>query len=153
MKDYAEAKREYDKVKDAVRDSRNIGYGIVPPSLDDMELEEPEIIRQGNRFGVRLRASAPAYHMIRVDVESEVAPIIGTERQSEELVQYLLDEFEANPEKLWDTNIFGKSLHNLVREGIQNKLFRMPDNAQEKLRETLQKIVNEGSGGLIAIIL
>ncbi|NLY53666.1 MAG: stage IV sporulation protein A [Firmicutes bacterium] len=153
MRDYAQAKREYDRVKDAVRDSRNTGYGIVPPSLDDMILDEPEIIRQGNRFGVRLRASAPAYHMIRVDVESEVAPIIGTEKQSEELVKYLIDEFEANPQKLWESNIFGKSLHNLVREGIQNKLFRMPDNAQEKLRETLQKIVNEGSGGLIAIIL
>ena len=153
MRDYAQAKREFDKVKDAVRDSRNAGYGIVPPSLDDMDLDHPEIIRQGNRFGVRLRATAPAYHMIRVDVESEVAPIIGTEKQSEELVKYLLEEFEANPEKLWETNLFGKSLHTLVREGIQNKLLRMPDNAQEKLRETLEKIVNEGSGGLIAIIL
>lgn len=153
MKDYAEAKREYDKIKDAVRDARNAGYGIVPPSLDDMALDQPEIMRQGNRFGVRLRATAPAYHLVRVDVESEVAPIIGTERQSEELVQYLMEEFEANPEKLWDANIFGKSLHNLVREGIQNKLFSMPPNAQEKLRETLQKIVNEGSSGLIAIIL
>ena len=153
IKEYALAKQEYDKVKDAVRDSRNMGYGIVPPSLDDMLLEEPEIIRQGNRFGVRLRASAPAYHMIRVDVQSEVAPIIGTEKQSEELVKYLLDEFEANPQKLWESNIFGKSLHTLAREGIQNKLLRMPDNAQDKLRETLQKIINEGSGGLIAIIL
>ncbi len=153
MRDYAQAKREYDKIKDAVRDARNTGYGIVPPSLEEMDLDEPEIIRQGNRFGVRLRATAPAYHLIRVNVESEVAPIIGTEKQSEELVKYLLEEFEANPEKLWETNIFGKSLHNLVREGIQNKLLRMPDNAQEKLRETLEKIVNEGSGGLIAIIL
>ncbi len=153
VKEYSVAKREYDKIKDAARDARNTGYGIVPPSLDDMVLDEPEIIRQGNRFGVRLRAAAPAYHMIRVDVESEVAPIIGTEKQSEELVKYLIDEFESNPEKLWESNIFGKSLHNLVREGIQNKLLRMPDNAQEKLRETLQKIVNEGSGGLIAIIL
>lgn len=153
MREYAQAKREYDKIKDAVRDARNTGYGIVPPSLEEMDLDEPEIIRQGNRFGVRLRATAPAYHLIRVNVESEVAPIIGTEKQSEELVKYLLEEFEANPEKLWETNIFGKSLHNLVREGIQNKLLRMPDNAQEKLRETLEKIVNEGSGGLIAIIL
>lgn len=153
MKDYAVAKREYDKLKDALRDVKNTGYGIVPPSLDEMVLDEPVIIRQGNRFGVRLRATAPSYHMIRVDVESEVAPIIGTEKQSEELVKYLVDEFEANPQKLWDSNIFGKSLHTLVREGIQNKLLKMPDNAQEKLRETLQKIVNEGNGGLIAIIL
>lgn len=153
MKDYAVAKREYDKLKDGLRDVRNTGYGIVPPSLEEMVLDEPEIIRQGNRFGVRLRATAPAYHLIRVDVESEVAPIIGTEKQSEELVKYLIDEFEANPQKLWESNIFGKSLHTLVREGIQNKLFRMPDNAQEKLREVLQKMVNEGNGGLIAIIL
>jgi stage IV sporulation protein A len=153
MGGYAVAKREYDRLRDALRDVRNTGYGIVPPSLEDMALDEPEIIRQGNRFGVRLRASAPAYHMIRVDVESEVAPIIGTEKQSEELVRYLVDEFEASPQKLWESNIFGKSLHTLVREGIQNKLFKMPDNAQEKLREVLQKMVNEGSGGLIAIIL
>lgn len=153
IKDYATAKREYDKLKDALRDVRNTGYGIVPPSLEEMVLDEPEIIRQGNRFGVRLRATAPAYHLIRVDVESEVAPIIGTEKQSEELVKYLIEEFEASPQKLWESNIFGKSLHNLVREGIQNKLFRMPDNAQEKLREVLQKMVNEGNGGLIAIIL
>jgi stage IV sporulation protein A len=153
MREYAIAKREYDRLKDALRDVRNTGYGIVPPSLDDMILDEPEIIRQGNRFGVRLRASAPAYHMIRVDVESEVAPIVGTEKQSEELVKYLIDEFESNPQKLWESNIFGKSLHTLVREGIQNKLLKMPENAQEKLRETLQKIVNEGNGGLIAIIL
>lgn len=153
IKDYAIAKREYDKLKDALRDVKNSGYGIVPPSLEDMVLDEPEIIRQGNRFGVRLRATAPAYHLIRVDVESEVAPIIGTEKQSEELVKYLIDEFEASPQKLWESNIFGKSLHTLVREGIQNKLFKMPDNAQEKLREVLQKMVNEGNGGLIAIIL
>ncbi len=153
MKDYSVAKREYDKLKDALRDVRNTGYGIVPPSLEEMVLDEPEIIRQGSRFGVRLRATAPAYHLIRVDVESEVAPIIGTEKQSEELVKYLIDEFEASPQKLWESNIFGKSLHTLVREGIQNKLFRMPDNAQEKLREVLQKMVNEGNGGLIAIIL
>ncbi|MGI6343922.1 MAG: stage IV sporulation protein A [Bacillota bacterium] len=153
MREYATAKFEYGKLKDAVRDARNTGYGIVPPTLDDMLLEEPEIIRQGNRFGVRLRASAPAYHLIRVDVQSEVAPIIGTEKQSEELAKYLLDEFEANPEKLWESNLFGKSLHTLVREGIQNKLTTMPDNAQEKLRETLERIVNEGSGSLIAIIL
>lgn len=153
MKEYAESNREYVKIKDAVRDARNTGYGIVPPSLMEMVLDEPEIIRQGNRFGVRLKASAPAYHMIRVDVQSEVTPIVGTEKQSEELIKYLIDEFESSPQKLWEANIFGKSLHNLVTEGIQNKLFQMPDNAQEKLRETLQRIVNEGSGGLIAIIL
>lgn len=153
MQIYAHAKREYDYIQDALRDARNLGYGIVPPRLDEMALEEPEIIRQGNRFGVRLRASAPAFHFVRVDVESEIAPIIGSEKQSEELIKYLIDEFETDPQRLWQSNIFGKSLHTLVKEGIQKKLHNMPDNAQEKLRETIQKIVNEGSGGLIAIIL
>jgi stage IV sporulation protein A len=153
MPDFASAKRSYVKVAEALKDAANTGYGIVPPSLDEMALEQPEIIRQGNRFGVRLKASAPSLHIIRVDVNSEVAPIVGTERQSEELVQYLLDEFEQNPERLWESNLFGKSLSALVKEGIQNKLVRLPDDAQEKLRETLEKIVNEGSGGLIAILL
>lgn len=153
MKVFSQAKREYDRIKDAFRDARTSGYGIAPPSLEEMALDQPDIIRQGNRFGVRLRASAPSFHIIRVDVESEVAPIVGTEKQSEELIKYLVDEFEASPEKLWEANIFGKSLHVLVKEGIQNKLMTMPDNAQEKLRECLQRIVNEGSGGLIAIIL
>ncbi len=153
VRQMAIAKREYDKVADAIEAVRETGYGIVPPSLSEMILEEPEIIRQGNRFGVRLKASAPSFHFIRVDVESEVAPIVGTEKQSEELVKYLLDEFEADPQKLWQSNLFGKSLHTLVSEGIQNKLYKMPPNAQEKLQQTLQRIVNEGSGGLIAILL
>ncbi|MBS3939077.1 MAG: stage IV sporulation protein A [Peptococcaceae bacterium] len=147
------SKREYERIRHAYRDSRVAGYGISPPSLEEMALDQPEIIRQGNRFGVRLRATAPSFHIIRVDVESEVAPIVGTEKQSEELIKYLVDEFEANPEKLWEANIFGKSLQHLVREGIQNKLLTMPDDAQGKLRECLRRIVNEGSGGLIAIIL
>jgi len=118
-----------------------------------MSLEEPEIIKQGSRFGVKLRASAPSIHMIRADIETEIAPLVGTEKQSEELVSYLLKEFENEPEKLWQSNIFGKSLHELVSEGLQNKLYRMPEDAQLKLQETLQKIINEGSGGLICIIL
>jgi len=148
-----QSSREYDRIRDAFLSARNQGYGIAPPSLEEMTLDQPDIIRHGNRFGVRLRATAPSFHVIRVDVESEVAPIVGTEKQSEELIRYLVDEFEANPEKLWEANIFGKSLHHLVRDGIQNKLLTMPDNAQEKLRECLQRIINEGSGGLIAIIL
>jgi len=152
MRDLSGAKREYDKLAGALEDVRLTGYGIVPPQLDEMVLEEPEIIRTGNRFGVRLRASAPSLHIIRTDVQAEISPIIGTERQSEELIQYLLREFEGEPEKIWRTNLFGKSLNSLVREGIQNKLTSMPENAQVKLRETLQKVVNEGSGGLICII-
>lgn len=153
MKELSDAKRAYDKVSAAIEDVREVGYGIVPPQLDELTLEEPEIIRQGSRFGVRLKAVAPSIHMIRADIQAEVSPIIGTEKQSEELINYLMSEFENNPAKIWDTNIFGKSLNDLVREGIQNKLFSMPESAQGKLQVTLQRIVNEGSGGLICIIL
>ena len=153
VKDYSMAKREYDKLAEALYQVSETGYGIVPPALEEMALEEPEIIRQGGRFGVRLRASAPSLHIVRVDVNSEISPVVGSERQSEELVSYLLEEFEESPEKLWESQIFGKSLHELVQDGITGKLGNMPPNAQEKLQETLEKIINEGSGGLIAIIL
>lgn len=153
VRDYAGAKKEYDKIKDALEQVKHTGYGIVPPVLDDMTLDEPEIIRHGGRFGVRLKASAPSVHMVKVDVKSEVAPVVGSEKQSEDLINYLMSEFEENPEKLWETEIFGKSLHELVKDGITSKLGNMPPNAQEKLQHTLEKIVNEGSGGLIAIIL
>lgn len=153
MKELAQAKRAYDRVAQALRDVQETGYGLVPPTLDELTLEEPEIVRQGNRFGVRLRASAPSLHMIRADIETEVSPIVGTEKQSEDLVKYLLDEFESDPSKLWASNIFGKSLHELVKEGLSNKLMRMPEDAQFKIQETLQRIINEGSGGLICIIL
>ncbi len=152
MQDLSLAKREYDKMADALDQVQQTGYGIVPPQIDEMVLEEPEIIRTGNRFGVRLRATAPSLHIIKTDVQAEISPILGTEKQSEELIQYLMREFEGEPEKIWRTNLFGKSLNSLVREGIQNKLSGMPENAQIKLRDTLQKVVNEGSGGLICII-
>ncbi|MDO7786497.1 stage IV sporulation protein A [Desulforamulus aquiferis] len=153
MKDLAVAKREYDKVSTALTEVRESGYGVVTPRLDEMNLEEPELIRQGNRFGVKLKASAPSLHVIRADITTEITPIIGTEKQCEELVQYMLAGFDENPQKIWESEIFGKTLHDLVREGIQNKLHRMPENAQVKLQETLQRIVNEGSGGLICIII
>lgn len=153
VKDLAVAKREYDKVAAALHEVRDTGYGVVTPRLDEMNLEEPELIRQGNRFGVRLRASAPSLHVIRADITTEITPIIGTEKQCEELVRFILKEFEDDPKKIWESEIFGKSLHDLVREGIQNKLHRMPENAQSKLQETLQRIVNDGSGGLICIII
>jgi stage IV sporulation protein A len=153
MKDLVDAKREYDKVAKALDDVKRVGYGIVPPQLDELTLEEPEVIRQGSKFGVRIRAIAPSIHMIRADIQTELSPIIGTEKQSEELINYLMSEFENDPAKIWQTNIFGKSLRDLVREGIQNKLIHMPESAQAKLQETLQRIVNEGSGSLICIIL
>jgi stage IV sporulation protein A len=153
MQDFTHAKREYDQFAEALEMVKTTGYGIASPTIAEMVLDEPELIRQGARFGVRLRATAPSIHMIRVDVESEFSPIIGTEKQSEELVRYLMQDFEQNPLKIWESDIFGRSLHSIVREGIQGKLAMMPDNARYKLQETLGRIINEGSGGLIAIIL
>ncbi|KHD85781.1 stage IV sporulation protein A [Heyndrickxia ginsengihumi] len=153
MQDFAHAKTEYDQISDALKMVKQTGYGIASPSLQDMSLDEPEIIRQGSRFGVRLKAVAPSIHMIKVDVESEFAPIIGTEKQSEELVRYLMQDFEDDPLSIWNSDIFGRNLSSIVREGIQAKLSLMPENARYKLKETLERIINEGSGGLIAIIL
>jgi stage IV sporulation protein A len=153
MQDFVHAKREYDQVSEALKMVKQTGYGIAAPSINDMSLDEPEIIRQGSRFGVRLKAVAPSIHMIKVDVESEFAPIIGTEKQSEELVRYLMQDFEDDPLSIWNSDIFGRSLNSIVREGISAKLALMPENARYKLKETLERIINEGSGGLIAIIL
>ena len=149
----ASVKKEYDKVAIALEEVKQKGYGIVTPTMEELILDEPEMVKQGSRFGVRLRAKAPSIHMIRADIETEVSPIVGSEKQSEELVNYLLSEFENDPIKIWESNIFGKNLHELVNEGLQNKLSRMPEDAQEKLQETLERIINEGSGGLICIIL
>ena len=149
----SKVKKEYDKVSMALQEVKQKGYGIVMPSMEELILDEPEIVKQGSRFGVKLKARAPSIHMIRADIETEVSPIVGSEKQSEELVNYLLSEFENDPTKIWETNIFGKNLHELVNEGLQNKLYRMPEDAQGKLQETLERIVNEGSGGLICIIL
>lgn len=153
LKELSEIRLEYKKIEYALHEVKTKGYGVVTPRMDELTLEPPEIIRQGSRFGVKLRASAPSIHMIRADIETEIAPLVGSERQSEELVNYLLSEFEGQPEKLWESNIFGKSLYELITEGLQNKLYRMPEDAQMKLQETLQRIINEGSGGLICIIL
>ena len=148
-----DVKSRYDKIEYALKEVDAKGYGIVCPTIDELSLEEPEIMKQGNRYGVRLRASAPSIHLIRADIEAEVNPIVGTEKQSEELIKYLLDEFETDPKKIWESNIFGKSLHELVNEGLHNKLSKMPEESRFKLQETLQRIINEGSGGLICIIL
>lgn len=153
MQDLTHAKREYDQVAGALQMVKQTGYGIAAPSIQDMELDEPEIIRQGARFGVRLKAVAPSIHMMKVDVESEFSPIIGTEKQSEELVKYLMQDFEEDPLSIWNSDIFGRSLSSIVREGIQAKISLMPENARYKLKDTLERIINEGSGGLIAIIL
>jgi len=151
--EFSKVKREYDKMAYALHEVYERGYGIVNPGIDDLILAEPEIVKQGSKYGVKLKAKAPSIHMLRIETETEVSPIVGSERQSEDLVKYLLSEFESDPKKIWESNIFGKSLHELVNEGLQNKLARMPEDAQGKLRDTIERIVNEGSGGLICIIL
>ncbi len=153
MKELVSAKMEYDHVAQALNSVRETGYGLVTPSMHELTLQEPEIVQQGSRFGVKLKANAPSLHMIRVDIQTEVSPLVGTEKQSEELVRYLLEEFENDPQRIWNTNFFGKSLHELVREGLSNKLMRMPADTQEKVQETLSKIINEGNGGMICILL
>ena len=149
----AGVKKAYDKVADALQQVEETGYGIVVPPIDSLVLEEPEIMKQGGRYGVRLKASAPSIHMIRADIETEVSPIVGGEKQSEDMINYLLQEYEGDSSRIWEANIFGKSLHELVNEDLNSKINRMPEDARTKLRETLQRIINEGSGGLICIIL
>lgn len=149
----AKLREEYGRIASALEQVHQTGYGIVMPAKSELMLEEPEIVRQGGRFGVKLKASAPSIHMIRADIKTEVSPIVGSERQSEELVQYLLSEFEEAPEKIWESNIFGKSLHELVNEGLNNKLYQMPDDARSKLQDTLQRIVNEREGIIMTVIL
>lgn len=149
----AQVKTEYDKVAGALEQVKATGYGIVVPALEELELEEPEIMKQGGRYGVRLRACAPSIHMIRADIQTEVSPIVGNEKQSEEMVEYLQQEFQGDNQKIWQSNIFGKSFHELVSEDLNTKLSRIPPDARQKLQETLQRIINEGSGGLICIIL
>lgn len=153
LMELAEIKQKYAKIRDALDEVEATGYGIVMPSMEELRLEEPEIVKQGGKYGVRLQASAPSIHMMKADITTEVAPIVGSEKQSEELVLYLLKEFEENPQKLWESNIFGKSLHELVNEGLHNKLYRMPGDARLKLQETVERIINEGCAGLICIIL
>ncbi|MGE5557322.1 MAG: stage IV sporulation protein A [Bacillota bacterium] len=153
VKELAVAKKEYDRISTALSDVRASGYGVVVPEMDDINFNEPELIRQGNRFGVKLKASAASIHMIRADIFTTVSPLVGTEKQGEDFVKYLTEEFEKDPSKIWQTDFLGKSLYELVKEGIQSKLMNMPENAQGKLQETLTKIINEGSGGLICIII
>lgn len=149
----AKVKTEYDKVEQALIDVRTKGYGLVPPSLDELTLAEPEIVKQGKQYGVKLRATAPSLHLIRADIATEVSPVVGTEKQGEELVKYLLDGFESNPSEIWKSNMFGMSLHDLVKEQLQNKLYMMPEDVRIKMQKTLQRIINEGSANVITIIL
>ena len=153
MIELASIKRKYERVRNALEEVEAMGYGIVLPQMDELTLEEPEIIKQGGKYGVRLKASAPSIHMMSANITTEINPIVGSEKQSEELINYLLNDFEENPTKIWESNIFGKSLSDLVNEGLHNKLNRMPVDARLKLQETIQRIINDGCGGLICIIL
>ena len=153
QQEYEEAKREYDQIKYALKMVKQTGYGVATPSLNDMKLETPEIIKQGPRYGVKLKAIAPSIHMIRVDVNSTFEPIIGSETQSKELIDYLMRDYEHNPSEIWKSEIFGRSLDNIVQEGIQSKIAMMPDNIRYKLQQTLTKVVNKGSSNMIAIVL
>ena len=146
-------KAEYDRVHDALESARSTGYGIVMPTMEEMCLEEPQIVRQGGRYGVRLKASAPSIHMILANIETEVSPAIGGESASEEVINFLLQGFEGDVNRIWESNIFGKSLNDIAEEGLAAKLEALPENAKRKLRETLERIINEGSGGLICILL
>ena len=153
MRELASVKKEYDRLKCALDEVEATGYGIVMPSIDELTLEEPELVKQGGKYGVKLSASAPSIHMLKANIKTEVAPIVGSESQSEELVKYLLQGFEEDPQKIWESNIFGKSLHELVNEGLRGKLNHMPSDARMKLQETLERVINEGCNGLICIIL
>lgn len=153
LQDYAEAKRAYDQYSSALQMVKQVGYGIATPTTEDMTLEKPELIKSGSRYGVRLKAVAPSIHMIRVDITSSFEPIIGTKEQSEALIDYIMDGYEEHPSGIWQKEIFGRTLDEVVIDGIRAKLFVLPDRAKEKLRETLEKVINQGSGGLIAIIL
>lgn len=149
----ADKQLKYERIAKAYDDVMDSGYGIVMPTMEELKLEEPKIIKQSGKYGVKLKATAPSVHLMRVETGAEVTPIVGSEQQSEELVKYLLSEFEEDPVKIWQSDIFGKSVHQLVSEGLNNKLYRMPQDARRKLAETVEKIINDGCNGLICIIL
>lgn len=153
MEKLSQSKKEFDKIEAALSDAKDFGYGMVSPTIDELLLEEPEIYRQGNRFGVKLQASAPSYHILKANINTEVAPLIGSEKQSEEMIHYFSQEFEGEPTKIWESNLFGKSLYDLVNEQLQGKLGTMPDDSRQKMRRALEKIVNDSSGGIICIII
>ena len=153
LKELVSAKKEYDRVADALREAVDTGYGLVAPAMSDVTLYEPEVSRQAGRYGVRLRAKAPALHLIRSDIEAEVSPVLGTQEQTDEFAASLRDTYEQDPQALLQTNFFGRSLESLISEGLAGKLQRMPPDAQEKVRAALTRILNEGDGGMICILL
>ena len=153
LTEMTEIEKEFKRFKEALSEVEATGYGIVMPTMKELKLEEPEIVKQGGRYGVRLKASAPSIHMMKANITTEVAPIVGTESRSEEMIMYLLKEFEENPSKIWESNIFGKSLNSLVNEGLHTKLYKMPTDARVRIQETLERVINQGCSGLICIII
>lgn len=153
VKKLSKSYSDYEGIRKAMETVRENGYGVVNPSVGDMELEEPELVKRGNQYGIKLKASAPSFHIVRVDVETEISPIIGNEQQSEDLVKRLISEYENNKDGIWETNMFGKTLDDLMKEDLNNKLSCMPSDAQKKLRKTISRIVNEGRGGVLCILL
>jgi len=153
LSELSSVRKKYDRISSALAEVEATGYGIVMPDMDELTLEEPRIIKQGGKYGVRLKASAPSLHIMKTNINTIVSPIVGSEKQSEDLVMYLMQEFEENPAKIWESNIFGKSLHELVNEGLHSKLVKMPAEARMKLQETLERVINEGCSGLICFIL
>ena len=153
MTELVQAKRAYDRIAGAMKAVQQTGYGLVTPAMTEVNLQKPELMRQGSRFGIRLRASAPTLHLIRSDIETEVAPILGTQEQSEQFIETLNQQYETDREALWNTNFFGKSLQTLVQDGLAGKLHRMPAEAQEKVQTALTRMLNEGEGGMICILL
>ena len=150
LTELSQVKKEYDKISDALSAVKATGYGVVMPSAEEMTLQTPEVLRKNSAFGVKLKAGAPSIHMIRVDIDTEISPMVGSEQQSQDLISYLTGE---DPDKLWQSNIFGKSVYDLIQEGLTAKVIRMPDDVRTKFRGTLSRIVNEGATGLICLIL
>ena len=153
MEELMVAKREYGRFSEALQAVKTTGYGLVAPTQEELTLDEPEMVKQGNRFGVRLKASGPSYHLLRVDIESVITPIVGAEQESAQLINYMLDKFENDPAKIWETEMFGRSLNDLLKEGLSTKLMRMPEDVREKIQQTLSRIINEGNAGLLCILI
>ncbi|MDI9488194.1 MAG: stage IV sporulation protein A, partial [Bacillota bacterium] len=153
LKELAEKKAEFEKVSQAVNQVKSKGYGIVSPQQDEIRIEEPEVMKHGNKYGVKIKANAPSIHMIRAEIMTEVAPIVGSEDQAKDLINYINENTKENPEGIWETNIFGKTIRQLVNDGISSKVNKLTDESQLKLQETMQKIINDSNGGIICIII
>lgn len=153
IKSFSDSKKKFTKIKSALKEAEENGYGIVLPAIEEMNLSEPVVVKQGGRYGVKLKATAPSLHIMKVDVTTEVSPIVGTEKQGQDLVGFIMEKYEDNPSGIWETNMFGKSLYDLVSEGLCSKVNSMPKDTQGKMRRTVTRIVNENKGGVICILL